>query len=97
MKQLPIACSLDGAGARAQLDAWKALAAYEVSRQDVPGGVRVVYRREAAEDLERVAAAERACCAFLDITVAPQAGELVLTVLAPEPVLVQDVRALGIA
>lgn len=96
MKQLPIACSLDAVDARAQLDAWKALAPHERFREDIAGGVRVVYAEEAAQDLERVAAAERACCGFLDITVEPAEEGMVLTVLAPEEILVDDVRRLGV-
>ena len=96
MKQLPIACSLDAAGARAQLDAWRALAPFEQAREDLPDGVRVVYAAAAAEPLRRVAEAERACCGFLDIAIEPSGEELVLTVRAPDPVLAQDVRRLGV-
>lgn len=97
MKQLPVACSLDAVDARAQLDAWKALAPHERSREDIPGGVRVVYAQEAAEELERVAEAERACCGFLDITLEAATEGMVLTVLAPEEILAEDVRRLGVS
>lgn len=97
MNELPIACSLDAGDARAQLDAWRALAPWEVSREPLPDGVRVVYRREAGPALEAVAAAERACCGFLDILVEHVGESRVLTVRAPSAPLVEDVRLLGLA
>lgn len=96
MKQLPIACSLDAAGAHDQLAAWRALAPWQRSREDLPDGVRVRYAPDAADEVARVAAAELACCAFLDITVERTASDVVVEIHAPDPALAADVRLLGV-
>lgn len=82
---IPIACTL-GAGDLQQRQAWIA----DLNRRQLKRHTRndltltLVYRRKARRDVARLAAQERACCAFLTFEVADSPEGTVLTVTAPE-------------
>jgi hypothetical protein len=81
-----LACSLDADGARKRIGQWQELMRRGlVSRSEIVDGVRVELqpRRSVLRELERLVAAERACCPFLSFTVEPGAVALVLTVRGP--------------
>jgi hypothetical protein len=66
--ELPVACSLDAAEAGGRLARWQALFAATnptIRRQPEEILVRVPARSGAGEELEALAAAERACCDFV--------------------------------
>jgi hypothetical protein len=66
--ELPIACSLDAAQAGARLARWQALFAATnptVQRRPEEIVARFPTHAGAGEELEALAAAERACCAFV--------------------------------
>jgi hypothetical protein len=80
------ACALDTAELRARANDWAALAARAVvDRVQMPGGVRLRFRREAGveEELRRLVDLEAACCPFLVFGVEPASEELVLSVRGP--------------
>ena len=82
----PLACSLSGADAGTRQAEWDALVGRAVvTRSQVTGGMRVTLapRPGVREELERLVAAERECCPFLDLRVDDSAGALALTVTAP--------------
>ncbi len=92
----PIACALPLAGLRDRRADWQRLADRALLGADRSGPALVHQRYrddpEVAEELERLAALERECCAFLTMTVRREAGEVVLEVAGPaeaEPVLEQ--------
>lgn len=80
-----IACSLDAAGQHARLRDWAELLVQAVSREATGDGVR--YAFVAADELERrirdLAAAEQACCSFLEFAVLRAGGQIEMTVTAP--------------
>jgi hypothetical protein len=80
-----IACSLDAGSQKQRLADWSSLLRQAACSQDTGNGVR--YRFLASDQLESrlraLAAAEKACCAFLDLDVVRTGDELVLTVTAP--------------
>lgn len=82
----PIACTLNRAGQVAQGAAWQAALALATDRADVAGGLQVTFPSDgpAAAEALRLAVVESACCPFLDITLRPVPGGVVLTVCAPE-------------
>lgn len=84
-KPLPvIACSLDGMGQQARLREWTELLAHADAREQVADGVR--YSFAAADGLEPrirdLAAAEEACCAFLEFEVSRTGERIEMTVTA---------------
>jgi MerR family transcriptional regulator, copper efflux regulator len=85
-RELPIACSLDAARLRAR-EAELARLGRSLISADEPGRVPVTLRFTAdpqtRERLDRIVAAERECCPFLDLRV--REGEtLELTIDGPE-------------
>jgi MerR family copper efflux transcriptional regulator len=85
-KPLPlIACTLDGEGQRARLREWTELLGHAEARARIAGGVR--YAFAAADGLEprirALAAAEEACCAFLEFDVSRTGERIEMTVTAP--------------
>jgi hypothetical protein len=86
VKPLPlVACSLDGEGQRARLGEWGALLAASSTRVPTADGAR--YSFSASDELERqiraLAAAEKACCSFLDFGISRGARTIELTVTSP--------------
>ena len=59
------ACTLDAAGLRERLAAWRELRTRAVAVDDVPGGIRLgLPSDEPMEEVMRLVAAESECCAF---------------------------------
>jgi len=82
-RRLPlVACSLNGEDQRARLDAWVSLLASAASRAEVPAGMSYVFRPASvfARRVRDLAAAEGACCTFLDFEIVEQSDEVRLTV-----------------
>lgn len=88
MHEAPIACTLTGDEMTARQNYWQAIMrAALLERTDISGGIRLRFRGDpdVAPKLERLIAAERECCQFLDMTLTPAAGDLVLDITgAPE-------------
>jgi hypothetical protein len=79
-----IACSLTGDGQRERLNEWKSLLAVAESRERLPRGMRFRFRRNHAERVRSLAAAEQECCAFLRFEAVEGEDDLVLTVETDE-------------
>jgi hypothetical protein len=87
MSDKPIACSLSAADLERRRARWEALAdGALIERAQRLEGVRLVYRAEpgAEQELRELVALEAECCPFLDFSVTPQDGRLVLDVTGPE-------------
>jgi len=97
--ELPIACTLDAAGLTDRLAEMSALGAQALTRAELDGrhaGLRFAARPGLWARLDAVVAAEAQCCAFLDMRLREEGGDLVLDVRAPagaEPVLAEIVAA----
>jgi hypothetical protein len=86
LKQLPlVACSLDAGDQRERLAEWAELLGKASSSAPTSDGAR--YSFEASDELERhiraLAAAEQACCSFLDFEIGRTAATIELTVTSP--------------
>jgi hypothetical protein len=84
--QLPlVACSLDADDRRKRVDEWAELLGQASTSTTTADGVR--YRFSASDEVEQqvraLAAAEKACCSFLDFDVSRSAETIDLTVKAP--------------
>lgn len=82
----PIACSLSSGEAQERAWQWAALLDQaQAMRNPIAGGVRVelLQRDGVAAELDRLVAAERACCPFLTMRVEAAGDLLALTVTAP--------------
>jgi MerR family transcriptional regulator, copper efflux regulator len=82
----PIACSLSSREAQARAREWaRLLERAQAVRSPVAGGMRIELRRldGAAAELDRLVAAERACCPFLTLRVEAADEVLALTITAP--------------
>jgi hypothetical protein len=100
--QIPIACSLDGASARAQVEEWRALLAPLVVASERPDPQVLRLRLRAAgparlAELVGLAQREKACCPFFafSLEIEPDAVTFVSTV-PPEAAGVLD-RFAGLA
>lgn len=86
-RHLDVACSLDATAGDERLAAWQRLrhdAGLGSERLD--GGVRLWLADAVRVDAERLAAAEAACCGFLDLEVGPSTGgRFSLDVTSPRP------------
>jgi len=82
-RSLPlVACSLTAEDQSTRLDAWASLLASADSRTEVPAGMSYVFRPASvfAPRVRDLAAAEGACCTFLDFEIVEQSDEVRLTV-----------------
>jgi hypothetical protein len=81
----PIACSLDAAQRPGRVDDWNRLLARVVEREPQGDGLRLHFPSEAglAGEIATLAAAEQACCAFLEFSLHLNGAGIVLDVLAP--------------
>jgi hypothetical protein len=85
---MPIACSLTGTDAQAQLGEWRNLLATsvdsvgQISRTELP--LRLRNDLAPLEALIRLAQREKACCPFIGFTIAIGAHSLTLHVSVPE-------------
>jgi len=63
----PVACSLDAADMRERSADWsRLLDGHLVSREPIPGGIRIRVQPAAAGELVRLVDLERECCAWID-------------------------------
>jgi DNA-binding transcriptional MerR regulator len=88
-EELAVACTLDGAEQAERVDRWRAVLADVTGREPVDGGLRLRFdpRRTRVGELAELAAAEAACCPFLDIGL--HLGDVpTLEVRAPEDAVV---------
>ncbi len=76
-----LSCSLPAGELDERAEEWTALDPHVRSRGRVASGIRIEFDGRAAEDVERLAAAERSCCAWgsWSVTVAPDAVVLEVT------------------
>lgn len=91
----PIACSLQGARYRDRIAANKVLARSLIDRQRDGRTLTLTYPVAVAADVQRMAAAERECCAFLEfaVNVSHDRITLVITVPARAEAVADDVFA----
>ena len=89
--ELPIACSLGPADLSARLDEIRALGRDALLAAELDGTrAELRFAPGARERVERIAAAEARCCAFLAFDIRDDDGAVVLTIDAPadaQPVL----------
>ena len=82
---LPIACTLSPAGLAVQAGRWALLAARALTeRTETPRGLRLSFRPGPGigDELRRLVAVEKACCAWADWVVETRAGRIILDVRA---------------
>lgn len=82
----PVACSLDATDLEQRLTAIAAVGADSLIAREVDDGRHLLrFRADSAtrRRLEEVVAAEAQCCAFLDLGLASEDGELLLSIAAP--------------
>jgi hypothetical protein len=83
----PVACSLDAADLEQRLAAIAAVGADSLIAHEVRGGRHLLrFRGDGATQrrLEEIVAAEAQCCAFLDLSLSDEDGELLLAIVAPD-------------
>jgi hypothetical protein len=79
-----LACSLTTADAAARAAHWRRLLTGHLrASEPTAHGRRLTFAPGVATELDALVAAERICCPFLTLAVAPGAGGLVLDVAAP--------------
>ncbi len=86
-KELPVVCSLEAGDLRARLAEIGEVGAESLIERRTTGGRHLLrFRADARtrERIERIVAAEKECCAFLDLSLARGCCDLILTVGAPE-------------
>lgn len=82
-----IACTLTAAAFRDRAAELSALAAGALRhRRPLPGGERLTFAGDPAteRDLRAAVAAERKCCAFLDLHLRREGGHVILDVTGPD-------------
>ena len=87
MKELPIACTLNGADLRERLAEMADVGRSALLSAETGSGTAVLRFREAdgvSDRLARIVAAEGECCAFLDMELEARDGSLKLTIDSPE-------------
>lgn len=86
MRELPIVCSLAAGELEERLAAISSLGTDALIARDRDGSRQRLRFRADAEvrrRLEAIVAAEAQCCAFIDLTLREENGELILQVAAP--------------
>lgn len=87
MTDRPIACTLDARDLRHRLAEIARIGADGLTDHSAQGGRHVLRFRAGAtihERLNAIVAAEADCCSFLDLALAEDGDELVLTIAAPD-------------
>lgn len=80
----PIACTLGAADMPGRLASWQAALAPVVSREAIPGGVRLVFPQDTAVGaLAELASAEQDCCMFFRFAITIDGRGIALEVTAP--------------
>lgn len=83
----PIACSLSASDLRQRLDEIAEVGANSLIEHSADGERHLLRFRsdpETRRRLEAIVTAEAQCCSFLDLSLAEEDGELVLSVSAPQ-------------
>ena len=81
----PIACTLNFRAVGPRLASTRKMTEQSLLSHRLDGRtLRLVYRPEAADEVNRIVELERTCCAFLDFSLEAGAQEAVLTITAPE-------------
>lgn len=83
----PVACSLGASELRQRLNAIGEVGADNLISREAEGDRHRLRFRSTASTrrrLEDIVTAEAECCAFLDISLSEEGGELVLSIAAPE-------------
>ncbi|MFD7984361.1 heavy metal-responsive transcriptional regulator [Kitasatospora indigofera] len=85
-RDVPVACTLDGADVAERTGQWQRLAGRAERREEIPDGLRLSFPAgaEIAGEVAALAAAEQGCCAFLDFTLHLTPTALQLEVRAPQ-------------
>lgn len=86
-EETPIACSLSPDDLEQRLMDIAEVGASSLTSREVDGNRHLLRFRADAESrrgLEEIVAAEAECCAFLDLALSEDDGELVLSIAAPE-------------
>lgn len=91
----PVACTLDAAGAAAQLQGWAALRPMVTALERTADGIRLRFAPAAAAAVAGVAEREAACCTFLMFALSLDAhgSELAITSATAEGVAVAHLLA----
>jgi MerR family copper efflux transcriptional regulator len=83
-EDVPIVCSLDGAGTTQRLADWQAVTEQVTRREPLAGGVRLVFGPDAPlDEIARLAAAEHECCPFFSFALTVDGRGTALEVTAP--------------
>lgn len=81
-KSLPIACSLTPDENQDRGSEWSLLLSRLISRDTIPGGLRLTVDPSAADCLERLVDLERACCPWINFEFVAR-GTVEMTAAAP--------------
>jgi hypothetical protein len=84
MRELPLACSLDAPALAGRLAEMRAIGRDAFLSADPSGVLRFRAAPDVRLRLERIVAAEAACCPFLGLELEEERDALRLTVTAPE-------------
>jgi hypothetical protein len=80
-----LACSLNTAGAAARAGRWRRLLTGHLREtRPTAHGRRLTFAPDVRAELDDLVAAERVCCPFLTLTLAPEDGAIALDVVAPD-------------
>ena len=80
-----LACSLDGPGTTERAYRWRQLLDHHLrANRPTAHGRRLTFAPDARDELDDLVAAERICCPFLTLTLAPGDGEIALDIVAPD-------------
>jgi hypothetical protein len=83
-EQLPIACTLDSGRLATRLGRIADLTQTSLLSHQLTGReLRLAYDPHAADEVRKIVALERSCCAFLDFDLQETAARVVLTITAP--------------
>jgi len=84
-RDMPIACTLPPAALSERLASIRQFTSRSLlSHQLADRTLRLTYRLEAKDELERIVAAERECCSFLEFELEDAPTSIVLSIQAPE-------------
>ena len=86
MRDLPLACSLNASDLGARQERWRAIGERALRDRAREGdGVRLTFAGSpgVAEELRELVRLEGECCAFLDMSLATEGGDAVLTIAGP--------------